>query len=253
VILIREIDLSVGSVYGIVGITFLGLESSNVSVLVSFIVAMLLALLIGLVNAVVVIRGKVPSMIVTLGGLFFYRGLIYVTTHGAVAGTPQAARENWLSQLFGAHWLRIENGIWEPPVCPRRGPGQRRVPRCSSQSDKSLGVLSLFALCRIVGGGNPCPKSFDQCFPRDRDGAAVYCRRSGRRYPPYRWERDHSWNHFGRFLFNCGSLRNDRAWCSAFLVHFVCRDRSSCRGDYQYPPGKEAENCLTIFSAVQIT
>ena len=62
VILVREIDLSVGSVYGVVGITFLGLESSNVSVLVSFIVAMLLALLIGLVNAVVVIHGKVPSM-----------------------------------------------------------------------------------------------------------------------------------------------------------------------------------------------
>src|SRR6202023_874403 len=55
VILIREIYLSVGSVYGIVGITFIRLESSNVSVLVSFIVAMLLALLIGLVNVVVVI------------------------------------------------------------------------------------------------------------------------------------------------------------------------------------------------------
>ena len=93
------------------GITFLALETNNVSVLVSFIVAMLLALLIGLVNAVVVIHGKVPSMIVTLGGLFFYRGLIYVTTHGAVASTPQAARENWLSQFFGGHWLRIENGF----------------------------------------------------------------------------------------------------------------------------------------------
>lgn len=111
VILIREIDLSVGSVYGIVGITFIGLESSNVSVLMSFIAAMLLALLIGLVNGLIVIRGKVPSMIVTLGGLFFYRGLIYVTTHGAVTGTPQAARENWLSQFFGGHWLRIENGF----------------------------------------------------------------------------------------------------------------------------------------------
>ena len=89
VILIREIDLSVGSVYGIVGITFIGLESNNVGVLMSFIAAMLLALLIGLVNALIVIRGKVPSMIVTLGGLFFYRGLIYVTTHGALTGTPQ--------------------------------------------------------------------------------------------------------------------------------------------------------------------
>lgn len=111
VILIREIDLSVGSVYGIVGITFIGLESSNVSVLISLIVAMLLALLIGLVNAVLVIRGKVSSMIVTLGGLFFYRGLIYVTTHGAVTGTPQAARVDWLAQLFGGHWLGIENGF----------------------------------------------------------------------------------------------------------------------------------------------
>ena len=72
---------------------------------------MLLALLIGLVNALVVVRGKVPSMIVTLGGLFFYRGLIYVTSNGAVTGTPQAARENWLSQFFGGHWLRIENGF----------------------------------------------------------------------------------------------------------------------------------------------
>src|SRR5260370_21414973 len=111
VILIREIDLSVGSVYGIVGITFAGLENSNISVLVAFILAMLLALLIGLINAVFVIRGKFSSMIVTLGGLFFYRGLVYVTTHGAITGVPQAARENWLAQLFGGHWLRIENGF----------------------------------------------------------------------------------------------------------------------------------------------
>src|SRR5580704_12024457 len=55
VILVREIDLSVGSVYGAVGITFIGLESSNVSVLMSFIAAMLLALLIGLVNGLIVI------------------------------------------------------------------------------------------------------------------------------------------------------------------------------------------------------
>src|SRR3981081_3358159 len=57
VILVREIDLSVGSVYGMVGITFASLENSNISVLAAFILAMLLALLIGLVNAVFVIRG----------------------------------------------------------------------------------------------------------------------------------------------------------------------------------------------------
>jgi simple sugar transport system permease protein len=109
VILIREIDLSVGSVYGMVGITFVTLENSNVSVPVSFALAMLLALLIGLVNAVLVIRGQLSSMIVTLGGLFFYRGVVYVTTHGAVTGVPQAARENWFAQLLGGRWLRMEN------------------------------------------------------------------------------------------------------------------------------------------------
>ena len=109
VILIREIDLSVGSVYGIVGITFLGLEVSNLSVWVSFILAMALALLIGLINAVLVIRGKLSSMIVTLGGLFFYRGLVYVTTHGSVTGPPQAARENWLAQVLGGRWS--QNGF----------------------------------------------------------------------------------------------------------------------------------------------
>jgi ribose/xylose/arabinose/galactoside ABC-type transport system permease subunit len=111
VILIREIDLSVGSVYGIVGITFVSLENSNVSVFVSAFLALLLALLIGLINAAFVVYGKLSSMIVTLGGLFFYRGLVYVTTHGAVTGVPQAARENWFAQLLGGQWLRIENGF----------------------------------------------------------------------------------------------------------------------------------------------
>ena len=111
VILIRDIDLSVGSVYGMVGITFAGLENNNVSPVVAFILAILLALLIGLANAALVIRGRLSSMIVTLGGLFFYRGLIYVTTHGAVTGVPQAARQNWFAQLLGGHWLRIENGF----------------------------------------------------------------------------------------------------------------------------------------------
>ena len=111
VILIREIDLSVGSVYGIVGITFVSLENNEVSVFVSFLLAMLLALLIGLINGVLVVQGKLSSMIVTLGGLFFYRGLVYVTTHGAVTGVPQAARENWFAQLLGGQWFRIENGF----------------------------------------------------------------------------------------------------------------------------------------------
>src|SRR5260370_12946194 len=99
VILVREIDLSVGSVYGMVGITFASLENSGVSVLVSFIVAMLFAVVIGLVNAILVVRGKLSSMIVTLGGLFFYRGVIFFTTHGGLPWSPVPARFEWFAHL----------------------------------------------------------------------------------------------------------------------------------------------------------
>src|SRR5215510_5993568 len=83
-ILIREIDLSVGSVYGLVAITFISLEPA-LGVFFAFVGALLLGAVIGLLNAVLVLRGKLSSMIVTLGGLFFYRGVIYVTTGGTVA------------------------------------------------------------------------------------------------------------------------------------------------------------------------
>ena len=112
VILVREIDLSVGSVYGAVGVAFIGLEQ-QLSVPLSFLLAMIFAIMVGLLNATIVIGGRLPSMIVTLGGLFFYRGLIYVSTHGAVRGPPQAARQDWFAQLIGGHWFRVENGfLW---------------------------------------------------------------------------------------------------------------------------------------------
>ena len=74
------------AILGLLAIAFVGLGNNNVSEVLAFVLAMLLVLLIGLANATRVIRGKLSSMIVTLGGLFFYRGFIYVTTHGAVTG-----------------------------------------------------------------------------------------------------------------------------------------------------------------------
>src|SRR3970040_985577 len=76
VILSREIDLSVGSVYGIVAIAFIASEP-------------------------------------TLGALFFYRGIIYVTTGGTVMRFSQGARAHWLTQAFGGQWLRLDNAfLW---------------------------------------------------------------------------------------------------------------------------------------------
>ena len=111
-ILNREIDLSVGSVYGIVGITFVTL-AGNLGVPLAILVALLLAVGIGLLNGVIVIWGRLPSMIVTLGGLYFYRGVIYVWTGGTVNSLDEAGRNHWLTQLFGSNWLLgLENSFW---------------------------------------------------------------------------------------------------------------------------------------------
>ena len=111
-ILTREIDLSVGSVYGLVGIAFVSLEAT-LGVPISFVMALSLAAGIGLLNALLVLRGGLSSMIVTLGGLFFYRGAIYVSTGGAVRFFTSETEGQWFVQLFGGNWLfRLENGFW---------------------------------------------------------------------------------------------------------------------------------------------
>jgi simple sugar transport system permease protein len=111
-ILTREIDLSVGSVYGLVGIAFISLEAT-LGIPISFVVALSLAAGIGLLNAVLVLRGGLSSMIVTLGGLFFYRGAIYVSTGGSVRFLTSETKGQWFVQLFGGNWLfRLENGFW---------------------------------------------------------------------------------------------------------------------------------------------
>jgi simple sugar transport system permease protein len=111
-ILNREIDLSVGSVYGIVGIAYVTL-AANLGVTLAVFIALLLGIGIGLLNAVIVIWGRLPSMIVTLGGLFFYRGVIYVWTGGTVNSLDMEARNHWLTQLFGGTWfLELVNSFW---------------------------------------------------------------------------------------------------------------------------------------------
>lgn len=111
-ILVREIDLSVGSVYGVVAIAFISLAPS-LGLPLSFVVAMLIAVVIGLLNALLVLKGGLSSMIVTLGGLFFYRGVIYVTTAGAVRSLTPDLVSQWFVQLFGGRWLfGLANGVW---------------------------------------------------------------------------------------------------------------------------------------------
>lgn len=107
VIMTKEIDLSVGSVYGLAGVSFITLEPP-LGVSGSLLVALLIAALAGLVQGVAVVKGQLPSMIVTLGGLFTARGIIYVWTGGSVHNFSPDARAHPLTRLLGGELFGIE-------------------------------------------------------------------------------------------------------------------------------------------------
>jgi rhamnose transport system permease protein len=79
VMITRNIDLSVGSVLGLTAFAVATVVSENPGLPVA--VALLLGILIGagcgLLNAVLVRYGQVPALVVTLGTLYVFRGIVY--------------------------------------------------------------------------------------------------------------------------------------------------------------------------------
>jgi simple sugar transport system permease protein len=166
VIMTGEIDLSVGSVYGLAGVAFVTL-GGPLGVPGAFVAALLVALIFGLVQGALVMWGRLPSMIVTLGGLFTARGIIYVWTGGSVQAFPTAAREHWLTRMFGGELFGIEAAVfWATAtlailsvmlLLTRLG-NQLLATGGSASSAESRGVridrvkIATFALCSLLAG-----------------------------------------------------------------------------------------------------
>ena len=107
-----EVDLSVGSVFAIVGVAFIWMMDE---LALAPVVAMFLALgtsfMIGLLNGLVTVKFRVPSMIVTLGAMFAYRGLTYISTQGFGVNIPRALRHNPLMELLKGTMYGISNTV----------------------------------------------------------------------------------------------------------------------------------------------
>jgi simple sugar transport system permease protein len=84
-----EFDLSIGSIVGFSGVVtaLLGTEA-GLPLWLSALIALVVALLIGWLNGFMVNWTKLPSFIITLGGLFIFRGLTIVMTR-MVTGRTQ--------------------------------------------------------------------------------------------------------------------------------------------------------------------
>lgn len=77
VIITRNVDLSVGSILGLVafGTGTLFAAVPDIPVVVVFLAGMALGALLGAINGLLVSVAKVPALVITLGTLYIYRGL----------------------------------------------------------------------------------------------------------------------------------------------------------------------------------
>ena len=78
VIITRNVDLSVGSVLGLAAYLTgrLFTDQPGIPILAVFAAGVLAGALLGLVNGVLVAYGKVPALVITLGTLYIYRGVV---------------------------------------------------------------------------------------------------------------------------------------------------------------------------------
>lgn len=104
-----EFDLSVGSTLAFTGMIFGAcIVYWEFSVLGAVLLTLLVAMMIGFVNAQIVLRTGLPSFIVTLAGLFVYKGatlagLKMITGITLISGVNTKAGDGWMVQFFSGN------------------------------------------------------------------------------------------------------------------------------------------------------
>ena len=115
VIVNKDLDLSVGSTYGLVGVAFAYVFDPNhadLGVVPAILVCLALGTLIGLINGVLVTILRVPAFIATLTMLFIGRGFVLGLTGGQSILFPIKAHDfHWFFQLGETNALGFNNQI----------------------------------------------------------------------------------------------------------------------------------------------
>ena len=96
----REIDISVGSIFGIGALVYLG-TGATIGAVPATALSVACGAAIGALNGLLVTRFRVSSLIATLGTLFIFRGLCYALTEGFSFSAGDGLRGTFGYQLFG--------------------------------------------------------------------------------------------------------------------------------------------------------
>jgi ribose transport system permease protein len=91
VILTGGIDLSVGSILAVSGAAAASIMKSTGNLFLAIIVALAIGCVIGLINGVLISKGRIQAFIVTLATMTIFRGVTYVYTNGTpISGLGQS-------------------------------------------------------------------------------------------------------------------------------------------------------------------
>jgi ribose/xylose/arabinose/galactoside ABC-type transport system permease subunit len=83
----QELDLSVGSIYGLCSLTMaLIAQDLGINLWLSLALVLVLAAALGIVNGLITARGRIPAFIVTLGMLYILRGIALVESPWPISG-----------------------------------------------------------------------------------------------------------------------------------------------------------------------
>lgn len=154
VIIAGEIDLSVGSLLGLLGgIAAVMTVNLGWGSWPTVIVVLLLGLVAGLLNGFIVTRLRVPSFIVGLGGMLAFRGVLQGITHGATIA-PVPADMVYLAQGYVnptlSNWLAAI--IFVALVAMTAMRRKRRAALSIPQSAAWRDTLKLIAIGAVMAG-----------------------------------------------------------------------------------------------------
>ena len=104
-----EFDISVGSVYLIATLFFAQMANAGLVPPLAFLVTLVLCAVIGLVNGLITVNLRIPSFIVTLAAMMFYRGLHIILTRGF--SVSYKADKAFLDMVAGITFSLMRNTV----------------------------------------------------------------------------------------------------------------------------------------------
>jgi simple sugar transport system permease protein len=96
VVIAREIDLSFGSVMAVAMLVFVNTPGDPIFGLLTAVAA---GVVVGLITGLLVVKLGIPSLVATIGGLFFWRGIVLVATKGNGNGLTEE-NASWVGKML---------------------------------------------------------------------------------------------------------------------------------------------------------